>query len=126
MDKRTQDENKFNLANFNQAFEGAQKAREQNRAKLEAEVLDRLNNEKPVKQLYELGIIEIFIKIKDTLFEILDDMLQGDFRAKVFLNNHRLFFVGLFFVLLVFIIHSYNTLIYPVLTLPKRDIDEGL
>jgi len=120
MDKGTlEDENKFNLAEFNKAFTEAQKAREKDRSELESDVLNKLNKEKPIKQLYELGIIEIFIKIKDTLFEVLDDLLQGDFRAKVFLDDHRLFFMGMFLILVVFVIHSYNTLIFPVLTLPN-------
>lgn len=127
MNNKPKDENKFILAEFNKAFEEAQKAREINRADLETDVLAKLNKEKPVKQLYELGIIEIFIKIKDTLFEILDDMLQGDFRAKVFLDDHRLFFIGMFIILLVFIIHSYNTIIFPVVTLPSNlPIDQEL
>lgn len=114
-----QENNEFNLAEFNKAYELAQKKKELDRQEFEDNVLKELNKPKPKKELYELGIVEIFIRTKDSIFDLLDDLLQGDLNYNTFLKDNRMFFLGLFIILLVIIVHMYNTLFLPITMINK-------
>jgi hypothetical protein len=56
---------------------------------------------KDKKKIYEMSVGEILVGIKDTWFEILDDLLQQNFTLDIFTRGTRLFFIGLTLVLII-------------------------
>jgi len=74
------------------------------------EKLDRLTEAANIeeKSLYNLSIVEFLIGIKNTWFEILDDILAGNFSMSIITAKNRLFFIGLTIVLMAMILYIYN------------------
>jgi len=63
-----------------------------------------LNKEKEVTKIYNQSIGDIFIKMKDSSFELLDDLLQHKYHKDVFFKNNRSFYIGIFFILIAIVI----------------------
>jgi len=110
--KSTFGQSEFDPNKFNAEFENEkQKIKEQNQM-LDQEALDRLANNNINKlKIYELSIGELLIGIKNTWFGIIDDILDKKFKASTFVQNYRLFYIGLTFLLIGIIMHMYNILI---------------
>ena len=62
------------------------------------------------KKIYQLSVGEILIGIKDTWFEIIDDLLQQRFSLSIFTKGNRLFFIGLTIAIIVLIVYLYEIL----------------
>ena len=95
---KTNDE--FDLGKFNSAFdENKQKQKEINdyNSKIRLEIIkqqDIANNKK-----INMTIIDFLIKIKDSWFYLIDDLLLQNFSINTFTKNNRLFYIGLTFIL---------------------------
>lgn len=106
-DIRDQDRNRFNLQEFNRDFERNIDLTRQSNIELENQRLNQLNtqglqmNQKP----YDKSISQMLIGIKDTWFDIIDDLLSDKFYTETFTKNNRLFYIGLTIVLLVIFIY---------------------
>jgi hypothetical protein len=58
--------------------------------------------------LYQKSIMELFIGLKNTWFDILDDILAGDFSTNMITKNDRLFYIGLTIVIVALLLYIYN------------------
>ena len=62
----------------------------------------------PTKKLHQLNIKEITIGVKDSWFELLDDVLQLKFQLDTLTKNNRMFFLGISFIIVMIIIYTYD------------------
>lgn len=102
------DRGDFNI-DFNKNFEKEKelnkrliKQKEQNRIK----ELNKKTQNKP-KSIYELSILDILINIKDAWFELIDDLLQGNYKISDITKNNKLFYIGLTIIGIVLLIFFY-------------------
>jgi len=93
--------NNFNEADFNQKFEESKELTKLLSKEKERQRLQDLNTEELRKSIVELSTIEILIGIKDTWFELIDDLLQGKFNMETFTKDNRLFYIGVTIILIV-------------------------
>lgn len=100
----------FSRIDFNQKFEEDKELTKQISKEREKERLDYLSAEKKHKMVTQLSISEILIGIKDTWFDLIDDLLQGKFNITTFTQDNRLFFIGITIVILVLIIYIFYIL----------------
>lgn len=111
MDATVTREDDFDLQKFNLNFEKEKERRFEEISKKQQEKLDLLNKEPDQKSVYKYSIGEIFIGIKDSWFDILDDILQEGIKPDIFIKKNRLYFIGMTFVILVSILYIYNSLL---------------
>lgn len=100
--------NKFNNIDFNPSFEQARniamaKIREEDKQKLAK--LDKTIIQKPIT---DLSVGEILIGIKNSWFDLIDDLLQRRFTMSTFTKNNRLFYIGVTIVIFIIIIYLYD------------------
>ena len=67
--------------------------------------------------LYQIGpynqtIFQIHDGIKHTWSNLLNDVLDHKFETNTFTKEHRLFYIGITFVIIVLIMCLYDTLVY--------------
>lgn len=99
---------RFNVKEFNVGFEQARditkaKIREQDKEKL-----GELNKITYRKKITEMSVGEIMIGVKDTWFDLIDDLLQRKFSFETFTKNNRMFFMGLTIVIIVLVVYIYD------------------
>jgi hypothetical protein len=69
--------------------------------------LEDLNKQEPVELVYDLSVGQIIINLKDTLFDIIDDVINMRFRTDTFTQNNRLFYIGIFLIVIGCIMYGY-------------------
>lgn len=103
---------KFNLQNFNKEFI-FKRDKQEAKYKIEEEnILNELNEETNIhtKSLYNLSILEIALGIKNTWFDILDDILfTKNIKLIFFTKNNRLFFIGISIIFMSIILYICNS-----------------
>ena len=99
-----EDENK----SFNQKFEEEQIQRKLLMRKAMQDKLNILNKATDKIPLHKLSVGIILINTKDSLFELLDDLLQFKYNRETFTKNDRLFYIGIFLIINVIFIFLYN------------------
>jgi len=104
-------DNKFNAQAFNKGFE-EQKAqnKELTNQRIESK-MDELNQPSKQKKLYELSMSEIIIKIKDSWFDLLDDIINNTFGIDSLTKDYRLFYLGITVFFFGCIFYIYNMLL---------------
>jgi len=97
----------FDLNKFNSAFSGMINETKLTNAKKDKKILDKLNKVEEAKNvsLYNMSVVDFVIGIKDTWFNVLDDLLRLKLN-KVFEDNN-LFFIGLTFILIAIFMYLY-------------------
>jgi len=98
----------FDVKKFNLDYDEYLKESTALAKRREEERLAILNKPPPKKKIYEMSVGEILVGIKDTWFEILDDLLQQNFTLDIFTRGNRLFFIGLTLVLIIIFVYLYN------------------
>ena len=101
----------FDSAAFNNAFE-EQKAKTR---KLEGELiknkLDIMNNTgNTKKKIYDMSVLDVLIGIKDTWFNLIDDLLNKNISMSTFTKDNNLFYLGITIMIITLVIYIYNTL----------------
>lgn len=69
--------------------------------------LEDLNKQKPVELVYDLSVGQIVINLKDTMFDVLDDIVNMRFRTETLTKDHRLFYIGIFLIVMACVIFSF-------------------
>lgn len=100
------DDEEFDLDKFNLYFDQYIDKRKKEMKKSMFLNLSRLNAQVNEIPIYKESLGQILINTKDTLFNILDDMLQFNFKKDVFTKNNRLFYLGILFLILAIVIYS--------------------
>jgi hypothetical protein len=96
--------NSEQLATFNKKFE-AEKLRTKNQSKnKEKELNDKLKSIVPYTPIYSQNLWSILINLKNAWFDILDDLLKGNFSWQIFTKDSRLFYIGLTFCIISIIL----------------------
>ncbi|ARF09247.1 hypothetical protein Catovirus_2_196 [Catovirus CTV1] len=100
----------FTEYDFNKKFEQEKELVKQLNNQKEKDRLDKLNNANNIqpKSLYELSVIDILIGIKDSWFEMIDELLQGKFDVITFTKNNRLFYIGITIIVIVLMLYMYG------------------
>jgi hypothetical protein len=70
--------------------------------------LEDLNKQKPVELVYDLSVGQIIINLKDTMFDVLDDVINMRFETETLTKNNRLFYIGIFLIILACVIFSFS------------------
>ena len=102
------DDGKFDIDKFNREFDQYKiKRKEETKEKLQQK-LDELN--KPIEETppYNLSIGEIAINTKDAIFNIIDDLLSFKFSWLILTRDHRLFYLGIFLIVVSLIVYLYS------------------
>lgn len=103
-------ENKFDLRQFNKEFiKKREKTKKDNKIRSQKK-LDLLTQESNIEneKIQNQSIIQLVIGIKNTWFDILDDMLGGKIKLTTFTKNNRLFYIGLTVIIIVLIFYIIN------------------
>jgi hypothetical protein len=92
----------FDVSLFNQVFLEEQKKRQAYYQYLEEKKLAELNKEPPAPKIHELSIGKHLLKMKDTLFNIIQDLYTTNldkYDSTILTKNNRMFYIGLFIVI---------------------------
>ncbi len=100
--------NDFNPAKFNKAFDEDKAKKKIEIEKTEKERLAKLNKPDVNKPLYQLSVGEIIIGVKNTFFDIIDDLFLGKYDLQIFTKDNRLFFIGITCLLFSVILYLYD------------------
>jgi len=98
---------KFDIDKFNRDFDQYKDQRKKEMEETLQGKLDELNKPKEQIPAYNLSMGQIVINIKDTLFNILDDMLHFNFTWDIILKENRLFYLGLTFIFIACVVYFY-------------------
>ncbi len=60
------------------------------------------------KPFYKMNILEILIEMKNTWFQILDELIAGNFSMSILVKNNRMFYVGLTILIFAIILFIYD------------------
>ena len=108
MDTLVSRDNKIDLQKFNSAFDKEKQRVKEEAKQKQQKRLDELNKPPPQKMIHEYSVGEIIIGVKDTWFDILDDILQYGITKDLLNKKNRLFFVGVTIVLIILILYLHE------------------
>jgi hypothetical protein len=101
----------FDLAGFNKAFDEQKDQTKKLEVELIKNKLDIMNEKnKNKKRLYDMSILDIMIGIKDTWFNLIDDLLNKNISMHTFTKDNNLFYLGITILIITLVIYIYNTL----------------
>lgn len=98
----------YDEVDFNKRFEQAKELASSRVKENERLRLENLNSEITQKNITQLSVIEILIGIKDTWFELIDDLLQRKFNSNTFTKENRLFYIGVTIIVIVIFIYLFS------------------
>jgi hypothetical protein len=99
------------MAAFNKTFEEQKDKTKKLEGELTKNKLDIMNetaNNK--KKLYDMSVLDIMIGIKDTWFNIIDDLLNKNISISTFTKDNNLFYIGITILIITLAIYIYNVL----------------
>lgn len=102
------DDNKFDINKFNRSYDQYRERRKtimKERIRKKLEEMNRMPDKTPI---YQHSMAQILIDSKDSLFQILDDLLQYKFESDTFIKKNRLFYLGILFVFIAFVLIIYS------------------
>jgi hypothetical protein len=108
MSKENKDKTSFDADKFNKKYDEINKNRQQLMNAREQTILSKMNKTSFNKKLHEYTIGELAFGMKNTIFDIINDLLNLNFTIDVFTKNNRLFYVGLFINIIVLIIYLFQ------------------
>lgn len=95
----------FNLALFNKTFREEQLKRIAFFRNEERKRLEELNNLNPPEpKLHELTIGQHIINAKNTVFDIIEDLLTKPLTTDILTKNNRLFYIGII-LMIVYVVY---------------------
>ena len=89
----------FNLALFNKTYREDQTKRIAFYRSEDEKLLSQLDKEPPKLKLHDLSIMQHLLNIKNTWFDLINDLIEQPLNSDILLKNDRLFYIGLTFVL---------------------------
>jgi hypothetical protein len=108
MNKQNKEKSSFDIDKFNKKYDEITKTRQQLMNAREQTILSKLNTTSFNKKLHEYTIGELAFGMKNTLFDIINDLVNLDLTIDVFIRNNRLFYIGLFINIIVLIIYLFQ------------------
>lgn len=101
------DNGKFDIDRFNRDFDQYKEQRKREMQERLDKKLSELNNPPHEPPAYDLSIGQIAINIKDSMFNIIDDIINFKFTWDILLKSNRLFYLGLVFIIFASIAYLY-------------------
>jgi hypothetical protein len=108
------------LAKFNKNFDNYLEQQRKISQLHDQEVLNKFTEKENV-QPQQLSISSMLVNMKDSLFNIADDIINLRINAQTFTKENRLFYLGLFLMLTVFLFYIMD-MIFPSEEPPKNTI----
>lgn len=102
---------KFDLAKFNIEFDRNKEIAKENQRISDLNKLNALSQETVHVSLYDLPLADIIINIKNTWFNLLDDLLDQKFEIETFTKDNRLFYIGITILFFTIILYLYTMII---------------
>ena len=102
------EEQQIFLQKFNKKFEEEQEQRKMKIVEMEKEKLRMLTSKKKIKNIHDLTLGEILVNTKNAYFDILIELLSGDYKdgfSKIFTKENRIFYIGVSLLILSFFIY---------------------
>jgi hypothetical protein len=109
MNKENKEKSSFDIDKFNKKYDEINKNRQQLMNAREQAILSKMNTTTFNKKLHEYTIGELAFGLKNTLFDIINDLLNFNLTSDVFTKNNRLFYVGLFINIIVLILYLFQS-----------------
>jgi len=100
--------NDFDINKFDRFYEQYREKRKREMKKKMIKKLAELNIPEEKIPIYNESIGSILTNMKDSLFQLMDDILQHKFTINTFTKNNRLFYLGLIFVIVACIMYLYS------------------
>lgn len=111
----------FDIDSFNKEFENkSQKRQEMMRKKMQAKI-DALSIKDEPVPIHMRPVGDILISTKDAMFSILEDLLQSKFNKETFTKENRLFYLGIFIMMLTVLMILYSLLFPSESSSSKKD-----
>jgi hypothetical protein len=101
---------RFDAQKFNIEFEKSKNIKKAQTKSLEQERLAKLSSDETTLSITELTVSEILIGLKDSWFDLLDDLLQRRFDITIFTKKNRLFYIGVTLIIIIIILYVYDLL----------------
>ena len=103
--------NEFDISKFNSAFEDKQDFKENDKE------LDTMKKVIEKEQLHDMSLGKILVNMKDEIFGILYDIITINFNSsdtfiEIFTKNNRLFYIGLFLIIICIFLYIISYLFY--------------
>ena len=98
---------KFDAMQFNKDFEAVKAETKQINDEKINKRLNDLNYQDKVIKIKDLSMTNIFIGIKDSWFELLDELLDHNFSITTFTKNNRLFYLGITIFIIASLLYLY-------------------
>ena len=92
---------------FNQEFEKEKEKRKEQQKLQDTQKLNNISAPEITKPIYKYSIGEIMIGIKNTWFEIFADLASFNI-DNILTKNHRIFYIGLTFIIIGIILYLYE------------------
>jgi len=112
IDIKPKSNKKIDLVRYNNEFEKNKNLEYIKHKEKEANLLQKLSYETEDKKIMnDLTIKTLLENTKKTWFDIMDDIIDGNYSLKIFIDNDRMFYVGITLVCIVIVIYICITLI---------------
>jgi hypothetical protein len=108
--------NEFDITAFNREFENRMQQETVNNQQADSARLAQMNaaaNNKTTVQPYDLSFSQMMIGVKDTWFELFDDLLRRQYYTETFTKDNRLFFIGLTIILIILLLYLLDAIFAP-------------
>lgn len=100
----------FDTQSFNAEFEKDKLERKIAEDKAMREKLEELSKKEKVVPIYEYSIAQTLVAIKDSWFDMLDDILQYNFSRELVTKDYRLYFIGITLIIVSVLLYTYTIL----------------
>lgn len=87
----------FDITAFNNAFDEQKNQTKGQAIKIDTELMKYGKNK---KKIYDMSVLDIMIGIKDTWFNLIDNLLNKNVSVQTFTKDDRLFYFGITILLL--------------------------
>lgn len=102
---------RFDLKKFNKVFDINREISKRNQRVKDLEKLNELSRVDTITSLYDLNISQILVNIKNTWFNLLDDLLEQRFQLDTFTKENRLFYIGLTILFIASVMYIYTIIV---------------
>jgi len=87
----------FDVNEFNADFDKYLEEEKNKREVKEQRFLEAKDFEKKPKKIHELSLFEIMINMKNSVFDVIDDIVSMNISSDTFLKDNNLLYLGLLF-----------------------------
>ena len=122
------DNNEFDINEFNKNFEKIQQDKKKEKELENEKYIKSLESEVEDKKIMDLNIIEIFTNTKNEILDLIYEIISFNYSTlqefiNLFTKNNRLFYVGLFLLLLSGVLYIISFIFFYPSNTKKNDIN---